>query len=152
MVNQAPIPDWNKTFPNLNEKYSDLLQSHSSLCGEIEQLKADKEALIEQRDKAYSEKDAALLQNSEMRDLLISVNQAYTLTFAGQRGSMEAMFKTIDKYLKEQQTEKRIDDPILKKIDDGIQSIKDMSTIRNDRCPKCNQPVDNVIHFCPKPG
>ena len=48
------------------------------------------------------------LQNSEMRDLLISVNQAYTMTFGGERGSMEAMFKTIDKYLKEQQTEKRI--------------------------------------------
>lgn len=72
--------------------------------------------------------------NSELRDLLISVDQAYTLTFSGQRGPLDAMFRTVGKYLKEQQTEKRLA-PAPLAID--------------TRCPKCKQLVDNVIHFCP---
>lgn len=80
--------------------------------------------------------------NGEMRDLLISVNQAYTLTFGGQRGSMEMMFKTIDKYLKEQQTENRIEEP--QKKDNRCQTCGGSGLTpgwdkRNDErgCEKC---------------
>lgn len=49
------------------EKYSDLLQSHHSLCGKVAQLDHDKEVLIGQRDQAYAEKDAAVLQVGELQ-------------------------------------------------------------------------------------
>lgn len=60
------------------EKYSDLLQSHHSLCGKVAQLDHDKEVLIGQRDQAYAEKDAALLQINTMTDnALVACQAAY---------------------------------------------------------------------------
>lgn len=52
----------------------------------------------------------------------------------------------------EAEMRKRIrNDPTLKKIDESLQAIRDLSTKKEEpTCPKCHQPVDNVIHFCPK--